>query len=53
LAALRPAVARFLMQAGNTVEVASNAKAAHELLEPRTLDAAIVSELRGVEGQRI
>jgi hypothetical protein len=51
-AALHAAVVRFLMQADATVEVASNAKRVHELLEQRTFDAAIVSELRGVEGQR-
>jgi hypothetical protein len=38
------------MQAGDTVEAASNAKRAHELLELRTFDATIVSELCGVAG---
>jgi|ERR1700733_751002 len=52
-AALRAAVARFLMQAGDTVEVASNAKRVHELLEQRTFDAAIVSGLHGAEGYRL
>jgi hypothetical protein len=51
-AALHAAAVRFLMQAGDTVGVASNAKRVHKLLEQRTFDAAIVSELRGVEGQR-
>src|SRR6202453_4747081 len=52
-AALRAAMARFLMQAGDTVEVASNAKRVHELLEQRTFDAAIVSDLHGAEGYRL
>jgi class 3 adenylate cyclase/DNA-binding response OmpR family regulator/tetratricopeptide (TPR) repeat protein len=52
-AALRAVVARFLMQAGGIVEVASNAKRAHELLVQRTFDAAIVSNLHGAEGSRL
>ena len=52
-AALRAAVARLLMQAGDTVEVASNAKRVHELLEQRTFDAAIMSGLHGAEGYRL
>jgi DNA-binding response OmpR family regulator/class 3 adenylate cyclase/tetratricopeptide (TPR) repeat protein len=52
-AALRAAMARFLMQAGDTVEVASNAKRVHELLEQRTFDAAIMSGLHGAEGYRL
>jgi DNA-binding NtrC family response regulator len=52
-AAVRAAVARVLMQTGYAVEVASNAKRAHELLEQRTFDAAIVSNLHGAEGSRL
>jgi DNA-binding NtrC family response regulator len=52
-AALRAAMERLLMQAGGTVAVASNAKRVHELLEQRTFDAAIVSNLHGAEGSRL
>jgi DNA-binding NarL/FixJ family response regulator len=52
-AALRAAMAQFLMEAGDTVEVASNAKRVHELLEQRTFDAAIMSGLHGAERYRL
>ncbi len=52
-AAVRAAVARVLMQTGYAVEIASDAKRTHELLEQRTFDAAIVSNLHGAEGSRL